>query len=168
MSGVEGTFRSTAVRVMKLMRDNKDAVMAMLEAFVYDPLITWRLLPMSTTRECSKEFMSVSLKNSQLSIVTGTSLLSESADLTGLVSVSLEHNRMRRRDNFGPHGLLANQEQVSQTAKKALKRVYSKLVGTDFPRTPALDIESQVSRLIEDAASHENLCQAYVGWCPFW
>lgn len=27
-----------------MLRDNKDSVMAMLEAFVYDPLISWRLL----------------------------------------------------------------------------------------------------------------------------
>ncbi len=29
---------------MRVLRDNKDSVMAMLEAFVYDPLISWRLL----------------------------------------------------------------------------------------------------------------------------
>jgi FKBP12-rapamycin complex-associated protein len=29
---------------MGLLRDNRDSVMAMLEAFVYDPLISWRLL----------------------------------------------------------------------------------------------------------------------------
>jgi phosphatidylinositol kinase/protein kinase (PI-3 family) len=29
---------------MNVLRDNKDSVMAMLEAFVYDPLISWKLL----------------------------------------------------------------------------------------------------------------------------
>lgn len=29
---------------MQVLRDNKDSLMAMLEAFVYDPLINWRLL----------------------------------------------------------------------------------------------------------------------------
>ena len=29
---------------MKVLRGNKDSVMAMLEAFVYDPLINWRLV----------------------------------------------------------------------------------------------------------------------------
>lgn len=29
---------------MNVLRENRDSVMAMLEAFVYDPLITWRLL----------------------------------------------------------------------------------------------------------------------------
>lgn len=43
-SGIEGTYRSTCQRVMSTLRDNKDSVMAMLEAFVYDPLISWRLM----------------------------------------------------------------------------------------------------------------------------
>jgi phosphatidylinositol kinase/protein kinase (PI-3 family) len=29
---------------MRVLRDNKDSLMAMLEAFVHDPLINWRLL----------------------------------------------------------------------------------------------------------------------------
>jgi FKBP12-rapamycin complex-associated protein len=32
------------IQVMRVLRDNRDSVMAMLEAFVYDPLISWRLL----------------------------------------------------------------------------------------------------------------------------
>lgn len=44
VSGVEGNFRSTCESVMRVLRSNKDSVMAMLEAFVHDPLINWRLL----------------------------------------------------------------------------------------------------------------------------
>ena len=29
---------------MRVLRENKDSLMAVLEAFVYDPLINWRLL----------------------------------------------------------------------------------------------------------------------------
>jgi FKBP12-rapamycin complex-associated protein len=47
ISGIEGTYRSTCQRVMGLIRDNRDSVMAMLEAFVYDPLISWRLVASS-------------------------------------------------------------------------------------------------------------------------
>lgn len=42
--GLEGNFRNTSESVMKVLRSNKDSVMAMLEAFVHDPLINWRLL----------------------------------------------------------------------------------------------------------------------------
>lgn len=41
--------RSTCENVMKVLRNNKDSVMAMLEAFVHDPLINWRLLNTTDT-----------------------------------------------------------------------------------------------------------------------
>ena len=33
---------------MEVLRDNKESLMAVLEAFVYDPLINWRLLNSTT------------------------------------------------------------------------------------------------------------------------
>ena len=44
VSGVEGLFRLTCERVMKVMRENCDSLVAILEAFVHDPLLSWRLL----------------------------------------------------------------------------------------------------------------------------
>ena len=44
MSGIEGTFRITCQNVMRVLRDNHDSVMSMLEAFVHDPLIGWKIL----------------------------------------------------------------------------------------------------------------------------
>ena len=43
-TGIEGNFRSTCESVIRVLRENKESVMAVLEAFVYDPLINWRLL----------------------------------------------------------------------------------------------------------------------------
>ncbi|KAG6843935.1 hypothetical protein H0H87_011583 [Tephrocybe sp. NHM501043] len=43
VSGIEGSFTKTSQVTMGVVRDNKDSLMAVLEAFVYDPLITWRL-----------------------------------------------------------------------------------------------------------------------------
>ena len=44
VSGIEGSYRSTCEAVMRVLRLHRDSVMAMLEAFVHDPLINWRLL----------------------------------------------------------------------------------------------------------------------------
>jgi FKBP12-rapamycin complex-associated protein len=44
VSGIEGNFRTTCESVMRVLRSNKESVTAMLEAFVHDPLINWRLL----------------------------------------------------------------------------------------------------------------------------
>ena len=34
----------TCESVMRVLRENKDSLMAVLEAFVYDPLLNWRLI----------------------------------------------------------------------------------------------------------------------------
>ena len=44
VSGIEGNYRTTCEHTMRVIRDNKDSLLAMLEAFVYDPLISFRLL----------------------------------------------------------------------------------------------------------------------------
>lgn len=46
VKSVEGSYRLTCERVMKVLRDsqNVESLMALLEAFVYDPLINWRLV----------------------------------------------------------------------------------------------------------------------------
>ncbi len=40
-SGIEGNFRITCERVMHILRRNGDSIVAVLEAFVHDPLIDW-------------------------------------------------------------------------------------------------------------------------------
>ena len=47
VSGIEGSYRSTCLRTMTVLRDSRDSLVAMLEAFVYDPLISWRLAGLS-------------------------------------------------------------------------------------------------------------------------
>ncbi|KAK0535707.1 phosphatidylinositol kinase- protein kinase tor1 [Tilletia horrida] len=44
VGGLKGTFKITSEHVMRVLRDNKESVLALLEAFVHDPLITWKLL----------------------------------------------------------------------------------------------------------------------------
>jgi FKBP12-rapamycin complex-associated protein len=57
---------------------------------------------------------------------------------------------------------------TTHRALKVIERVASKLRGRDFSKEQSLDVPQQVQRLIDQATSHENLCQCYIGWCPFW
>jgi len=42
--GIQGSFKVTCEHSMRVLRDNKESLSAVLEAFVYDPLTAWRLL----------------------------------------------------------------------------------------------------------------------------
>jgi FKBP12-rapamycin complex-associated protein len=59
-------------------------------------------------------------------------------------------------------------EQLNQRAISIIKRVTNKLTGRDFKYDRPLDVPSQVEKLIQQATSHENLCQCWIGWCAFW
>ena len=63
-----------------------------------------------------------------------------------------------------------NARAINQRALSVLRRVKSKLGGSDFPgeKGGPHDVATQVTRLIGEAQSNGNLCQLYIGWCPFW
>ena len=57
-------------------------------------------------------------------------------------------------------------EVLNERAVRVIRRVTDKLTGKEFGEE--LPVSAQVQRLIEAATSHQNLCQCFVGWCPFW
>ena len=57
---------------------------------------------------------------------------------------------------------------LNHKAVQVMARVQNKLHGRDFVEDKVLGVDEQVSRLIAQATSRENLCQCYIGWCPFW
>lgn len=57
-------------------------------------------------------------------------------------------------------------EILNKRALAIVSRVRDKLTGRDFPieTEGTLSIDRQVELLIQQATSHENLCQCYIGW----
>ncbi|KAF8749146.1 Atypical PIKK FRAP protein kinase, partial [Rhizoctonia solani] len=48
--GIGGSFKTTCMITMGVVRDNRESLSAVLEAFVYDPLTAWRLLQTADDR----------------------------------------------------------------------------------------------------------------------
>ncbi|KAJ1818555.1 phosphatidylinositol kinase- protein kinase tor1, partial [Coemansia sp. RSA 2599] len=44
VSTIEGSFKFTANHTMRVLRANRDSLMAVLEAFVFDPLVSWSFI----------------------------------------------------------------------------------------------------------------------------
>ncbi|XP_076915399.1 serine/threonine-protein kinase TOR-like [Bidens hawaiensis] len=179
VSGIEGNFRSTCENVMQVLRTNKDSVMAMMEAFVHDPLINWRLFNFNEVTQMS----TLATTNAQVA-VTG-----EEAATNHLLQP--QRGARERELLQAVHQLGDANEVLNERAVVVMARMSNKLTGRDFstcstvPATVAtentsliagdtrevehgLSVKLQVQKLILQATSHENLCQNYVGWCPFW
>nr|AFH08795.1 Tor [Schmidtea mediterranea] len=43
VTGIEGLFRHTSIQIVNLMRKNRESLLAVLEAFLHDPLLQWVL-----------------------------------------------------------------------------------------------------------------------------
>jgi FKBP12-rapamycin complex-associated protein len=185
VAGIEGAFRTTAEAVMRVLRANRDSVMAMLEAFVHDPLINWRLLGEGEGNADEKEAQQdetatgadmirreaamASLSAAGYSTDGLTKVQSESVfSLAQSVHVSRGAIERALARALGPEGVQAPAEELNTRAVAVTSRVAAKLTGRDFGPVTQLNVQEQVQRCIEQATSHIRLSQAYAGWCATW
>merc|ERR1719411_1146446 len=183
VTGIEGTYRCTCESVMSVLRNNKDSLLAVLEAFVYDPLLNWRLIETGDKNKKAKAANAVS--GSAMENVAGAVAASEISvaqiDINPLTSgehVAPRDNKSSDQDmasatlvGSGNSNGSSAQQQPEALNKKALdivQRVRDKLTGRDFDPNECLAVDAQVDLLIRQATNNENLCQCYIGWCPFW
>ena len=166
VSGIEGNFRKTAENTMRVLRQNKESLMAVLEAFVHDPLMSFHLLtakyltkpPKDKHRPHKKVLVPEPVEKS----------LIETYGATFAEPVRREHGSQGK----GFRIIIdqdASPDLLNKTTQSVMSRISSKLNGTEFgAQRGANDVETQVDLLIKQAMSHENLAASYIGWCPYW
>ena len=174
VSGVEGNYRSTCEKVMLVLRSNKDSVMAMLEAFVHDPLINWRLLQ----KQDAGAGVGAAAGAASTDAAAGAGAVASSVpDMDKAIEMEQHSATSFHTPRTGvrppPEAQLEDAKEVlNERAVAVMKRLGDKLTGRDFsPDGESIESDSvpaQVQRLIQQATSHESLCQNYIGWCPFW
>eukprot|EP01062_Namystynia_karyoxenos_P028013 TRINITY_DN2131_c0_g1_i1.p1 TRINITY_DN2131_c0_g1~~TRINITY_DN2131_c0_g1_i1.p1 ORF type:complete len:2623 (+),score=1020.62 TRINITY_DN2131_c0_g1_i1:162-7871(+) len=194
VSGIEGNYRCTCEHVMRVLREHKDSVMAMLEAFVHDPLLQWRLLggkedPKKGKSDEAKEEAreEAEVKNLEMRRNIITEYIKEQKEETGW-TLPPRNDRAAEERELKSHSpeVSGAGESTSHKGVTVLCRIADKLRGRDFDKRgrartaphpeqippddldAPLAVEDQVDRLIKQATNVENLCQCYIGWCPFW
>ena len=63
VSGIEGTFRLICIKIMELLRYNKDSLLAILGSFIHDPLISFRLMIPMIMKKRKREIQKIEGKN---------------------------------------------------------------------------------------------------------
>ena len=160
VSNIDGSYKIACEAVMRVIRDNKESLMAVLEAFVHDPLLNWRL----GNREAPEEPSFPSERRQ--SIVGDLETVPKERPRTASY-------RVRRMSTVQASVLEnnlndADKEVQNARAVQVLARVKDKLMGRDFKPEEELSVERQVAKLVAQATNVENLCQHYIGWCSFW
>lgn len=195
VAGLKGSFRSDAEAVMRCLRENRDSVTAMLEAFVHDPLISWRLLAEAEAGGNGggvvgggggAEVAGESVGGGKRKRDRGQGGGEEEGEFTDSPQRSsggaLEKEKSKRRMSkmsaiFRSSNDLGDAveveepvdaEQLNEQASRTLVRIDQKLKGTDFGESRVLNVEEQVDKLIRQATSTANLAVLFQGWCSFW
>ncbi len=164
VSNIDGSYKLSCEAVMRVIRDNKESLMAVLEAFIHDPLLNWRLgsresppepsFPSERRQSIIGELEAAQIQQNRPSGASyRTRRISSAADVD-----VLDPNDAKNE----------NREVQNARAVQVLARVNQKLTGRDFKPKEELNVEQQVAKLIGQATSVENLCQHYIGWCSFW
>ena len=184
VSNIDGSYKTSCEAVMRVIRSNKESIMAVLEAFIHDPLLNWRL----GRRESPVEPSFPSERRNSIAQNPNGTTNGEPADPQGTSATTRPPHpggagfEVGRPSSGGRGRRLsalqaaqmdpqdANEKADTQNARavQVLDRVRQKLVGRDFKPDEELGVDDQVAKLIHQATNVENLCQHYIGWCSFW
>ncbi|KAG5490796.1 hypothetical protein JKF63_00918 [Porcisia hertigi] len=250
MGGIDGLFRHGCITVMGVLREEGSSILALLEAFVHDPLVSWwrdeledeatasaavvSAVPSSRMRSADTPAplsghpqrpayaaLGESFHKSRTAFASRTPVSRSMAQCVGSfrppqVASTSSAPALSPPPVASNHSsdLLSNMSvNHASEAKKVVNRIREKLEGREFagwqlqastsertaggvgvavnndstesptvssrqgravlaaPTTSSedgLSVQAQVTRLISEATSNENLCVHFQGWCPFW
>ena len=101
ITGVEGIFRITCEKTLKLLKDNRDSLLAILSALVHNPLISFKLLiPLILEKqkngfknENESNIINIAEKKSEIS---GDSSFGTNSKIKNIKKINSSYNRNRK------------------------------------------------------------------------
>ncbi|WVF66281.1 hypothetical protein IAT40_001021 [Kwoniella sp. CBS 6097] len=174
--GSRGTFKQASLIVMNVLRDSRSTLLAMLEAFLYDPLLSWTMgtedishaqppTPKEgpTTEKQHGVNYAVPQSLAQHQANKGTS---QSAEMYEQIQNSLVATYL---DTESYMARVSGAGMTNSKALRVLAEIERKLIGYHKDGEQPLTVNRQVQELIEEATDLKNLSQGYVlGWIPHW
>ena len=179
IGGIKGTFKVSCESTMRVLRDNKESVLALLEAFVHDPLISWRLLTdeinptgaelkAPDASEFEYEAMANTVSGKDQNQQHGQHVNETNLKENILDGIDENGQRLTNGVNINAAVAAAVGDVRNKRALEVVRRIQNKLNGRDFNPNVSLSVPEQIQRLVHEATSLENLCVAFIGWCSFW
>lgn len=164
--GIEGNYRKTCVLVMEMIRENRDSLISILESFVTDPLLNWRLIAAEIVHTAGHQENAGPVKQSVKQTTIDVRFVNKIGKIKNTIESNYGRLEMEQRQKMAEHAIVNEPDALHKKTLEAVSRIKAKLQGCDFGNSPNT-VEKQVDNLINQARSDENLCQSYIGWNPF-
>ncbi|WVQ93902.1 hypothetical protein IAU59_000980 [Kwoniella sp. CBS 9459] len=174
--GTRGTFKQASLIVMNVLRDSRSTLLAMLEAFLYDPLLSWTVGTegISEAQTPTPEGAQPGNKPHGVNYAVPQSLAqhqankqtSQSSDMYEQIQNSLVATYL---DTESYMARVSGTGMTNSKALRVLAEIEKKLLGYHEGGEQPLSVNRQVQELIVEATDLKNLSQGYVlGWIPHW
>lgn len=145
-----GVYRNACEITMRILRENKDSLMSVLEAFIHDPLVEW--------------------ENDKRKLVRFSPLPLSERRTTNTLERRLSQDN-QRRSKSSRRGQDNEDTSINALARKALVPIERKLRGVQAgyvapnqaAPTKEITVSNQVEALIQEATNPVNLARMYVG-----
>ncbi|KAF7294192.1 hypothetical protein HMN09_01147600 [Mycena chlorophos] len=140
VTGVEGVFRIACEVTLQLLRDNKDSLMSVLDAFIHDPLVEWEDEKRKIDHHNLRNKMRAGGPGNE-----GRNAVKPEVDL-----------RMLGKNALKP-------------IERKLKGLYSPTTAKERPTSTEKEISTGnlVQMLIQEATELSNLAKMYPGWAAW-
>ena len=194
VTGVEGVYRMTCEKILFLLKNNKDSLLAILSALIHNPLISYKLLiPWIIKNQKNKFIFNNDIiisdndkekKNARNNYMERKSTRQEKRssrisnyisgdkddkdmDLEGKEERQIMEREQRQILNLFEENEDPDLDKIYKIIRLVINKIKDKLDGTDLNRVQ-LNVKEHVDILIKEATSIKNLALCYLGWCPFW
>ncbi|KAJ2583664.1 phosphatidylinositol kinase- protein kinase tor1 [Coemansia sp. RSA 1836] len=179
---IEGTFKFSANHTMRVLRANQESLMAVLEAFVFDPLVSWYYTQdLQKPTEVGPTAAS-HLRTDSGAVCSITPIDSPPSYYTKRVHGHASNSNIddllcgsRPDEAFGINPRIKDEgsddgswQYGNPKAIEIINRIRDKLAGADFGPGQNLGVAEQVEKLVEQATSLDNLAVLFPGWMGFW
>ena len=149
LTGVEGTFRHTMEVCIKVLRDNKETLLSVVEPFIRDPTVAWSRSGRAQRADGPQTKQGAATFQDLDNADAKEALQKISERLSGVYNIVHPHY-----------------DRICAAAKG--RTPPARGVGAHpEERSMPMSVQGQVERLIAEAIAEENLVQMYVGWQPF-
>ena len=145
--GVEGVFRRCCEFTLEALRNNKDAIMTLLNVLRYDPLYNWSMSPLRAKRLQDEQKENDASEDQAQGVTSKQTRRSGGANL------------VRRQKSKGEESSTAADRDGGE-ANRALSIVEKKLA-------PGLSVMATVNELIQQATDERNLAVLFCGWAAY-
>lgn len=162
ITGVDGVYRLTCELAMKNLRRHSENLLSILEAFIYDPLINWRLKTGIEANEKSDSKTPIQESISVAADLAGRHL--QESDMEERRQPTMQLSKSMAKQTLPPppptdgQGLDTNEEETrNQRGDMALARVHAKLTGQDFgiPNS-SFSLQRSSRRVDGDSSQHQQ------------